>query len=136
VFSTAPDSLTNTYWAAQGSSLEETEKGIRLTTPAAPFHYAAWAPLDLSGLNLDSDHGWLEIDLSDLAGEIGIGLYDESANALHAEAFMRDRSGDFTHRIDLHALRGNHLLFRTGPAGFSGTVTFRGARLLTTPKVV
>jgi len=125
--------LTNIYWQAAGSLLEPIEGGVRMTTPELAYHYAAWSPFDLSRVSTTHEFCWLELDLADLEGEIGVSFYDNATDTIHADHWISNRAGEFTYRVDLRDAAGDHLLLRTSPTGQSAQVTFRAARVLTIP---
>lgn len=123
VFKTGPDGVRcYDYWRNAGATLEVTQEGARIATPAQAWHYAAGVPLDLSGIDFDAEHAWVRLAFQDVTGELLVALYDAGADALSEEtALPTGGRGEVLLRVQ--SAKDTLLLLRTGSKDSVSTAT-------------
>jgi hypothetical protein len=117
-------------WTQAGAQVVHADRSVRIVAPDIAYHYAACAPLDLTGVDVSREACWLRITTEGVWGEMLVALYDEQTDTLGLERPLRLGPGRRQTLIELVDPPGSMLMFRNGGQARGAAVTFLGAELI------
>jgi glycosyltransferase involved in cell wall biosynthesis len=108
------DLVCEEFWRSAGAQLRLYAHGAALATPAVPYHYAAAIPLDFSGVNFEKGSCWIAVELLNVQGELGVGLYDIDKDSITTEAIVDGALGLSRVYLEAPDDKVRLLMIRTG----------------------
>lgn len=121
-------------WQSQGAHATNIGADCSITTPDAPWSYAAIAPLPHSDLDFDAHWMWVRIEYSSVSGVSLLSLADPSSNVVEGERALSATSSPATEYLCLFRDSPTFLLVRNSGTASAATVIVHSIAVVGQPK--